>query len=274
MKKYILASLLIISKATCFSQTTKVSLGPEIGMNIIPIENTNIGYNFQLGYHVGLHLKYKFSESFKLSTGVFLTQKKKKYDATNISSIFDLYGGLLQMSGIDTSGLDSTIKAFGVNTDVIETTHGMASELFIEIPVLANYKFKNFNMYAGPYLGVLLTANKKEEKRTQIPLMNVIDFSQFDSTGLSSLFLPSADETTTSSKSNKDNLRLLDFGFNVGIGYEMNNVHFNLMYSHGLLDYREANNGEKKENLKLIRISIVYLFDLTKKVVGNSARFE
>ncbi len=274
MKKYILSTLILFLFSTSFCQNTKVSLGPEIGMNIIPIENTAIGYNFQLGYHFGLHLKYKFTESFKLSTGVFLSQKKKKYDATNISSIFDIYGDLIQMSGIDTSGLDSTIKAFGVNTDVIETTNGMASELFIEIPVLANYKFRNFNMYAGPYAGILLTANKKEEIRTQIPLLNVIDFSQFDSTGLSSFFLPSADETTTSSESNKDNLRLLDFGFNVGIGYEMNNLHFNLMYSHGLLDYRQENNGEKKENLKLIRISIVYLFDLKKKTTENSARFE
>jgi len=274
MKKYILFSFVLFSFTSSFSQNAKISLGPEVGMNIIPIENTAIGYNFQLGYHVGLHLKYKFSESFKLSTGVFLSQKKRKYDETNISSIFDIYGDLILMSGIDTSGLDSTIKAFGVNTDVIETTNGMTSELFIEIPVLANYRYKNFNMYAGPYLGVLLTANKKEEVRTQIPLMNVIDFSQFDSTGLSSLFLPSADETTTSSKSNKDNLRLLDFGFNVGIGYEMNNLHFNLMYSHGLLDYREDNNGESKENLKLIRISMVYLFDLEKKVAENKARFE
>src|SRR3990167_7613928 len=115
MKKYIILIIILFSFSTSYSQNTKVSLGPEIGMNIIPIENTAIGYNFQLGYHFGLHLKYKFTESFKLSTGLFLSQKKKKYDATNISSIFDIYGDLLQMSGIDTSGLDSTIKAFGVN---------------------------------------------------------------------------------------------------------------------------------------------------------------
>lgn len=262
MKKYIVATFILFTFISSFSQNAKISLGPEIGMNIIPIENTAIGYNFQLGYHVGLHLKYKLSESFKLSTGVFLTQKKKKYDKTNISSIFEIYGDLFQMGGIDTAGLNSTINAFGVNTDVVETTNGIVSELFIEIPILANYHYKNFNMYAGPYLGVLLTANKKEEKRTQIPLLNVVDFSQFDSTGLSSYFLPPADETSTSSESNKDNLRLLDFGFNVGIGYEMNNLHFNLMYSHGLLDYRKDKGNESTDTHKIIQFSIAYLFPL------------
>ena len=270
MKKIIIPLLLLFSISL---HGQKVSLGPEIGVNIIPIENTNIGYNFQLGYHFGGHLKYHFSEHFKLSTGLFLTQKKKKYDAVNISSVFDLFGDLILSAGIDTSGMDSTIRAFGVNTDVIETTHGMASELFIEIPVLANYKYKNFNLYAGPYAGILLTANKKEEKRTEIPLLNVIDFSQFDSTGFINYFLPPADETTTSSKSDKENLRLLDFGFNIGIGYEMNNLHFNLMYSQGLLDYRQDQGGESTSRLKTIRLSMVYLFDAEKQE-EQSARFE
>jgi len=271
MKILILSIIFLIFSSVGFTQ--KVSLGPELGINIIPIENTNIGYNYQLGFHFGGHLKYHFSEKFKLSTGIFITQKKKKYESRDTSSIFEYFGSLFQLANIDEQQLDSMAQSFGANTDVLEHTQGMASEVFIKIPLLANYKYKNFNMYLGPYFGLLLMANKKEEIRTQIPLLNVIDISQFDSTGFASAFLPPADETETSSKSTTENLNSLDIGFNVGIGYEMNNLHFNLMYSQSFLDYRNDKGNDDISPLKTIRISMVYLFDL-KKNEGSSSRFE
>ncbi len=262
MKNLTLITTLLFSLAVCGQ---KVSIGPELGINIIPIENTNLGYNYQLGFHFGGHVKYHISEKFKISTGLFITQKKVKYEAADTSSIFEKYKSLFQLANIDEQELDSIAQSFGVNTDVLESTQGMHSEVFIKIPVLANYKYKNFNMYLGPYFGLLLMANKKEEIRTQIPLMNVIDFSQFDSTGFASAFLPEADETETSSKSTTENLNSLDIGFNAGIGYEMNNLHFNLMYSQSFLDYRKDRAEDKLTPLKTIRLSIVYLFDLEKK---------
>ena len=115
--------------------------------------------------------------------------------------------------------------------------------------------------------------NKKEETRTTIPVLEIIDMSEIDPTGLSSLFLPSADETTTDETSSTENFRLIDFGFNAGLGYEINNLHFNLMYSYGLLDYRDNNDGESLETLKTIRFSIAYLFLLGKANQGE-ARFK
>jgi hypothetical protein len=258
--------LVLILSFTQLSFCQKVSLGPELGVNIIPIENTNIGYNYQLGIHFGGHLKYHFTENFRLSTGIFITQKKKKYSSRDTSSIFEYYESLFQLANIDEQQVDSIAQSFGVNTDVLESTEGMASEIFIKVPILANYKYKNFNMYLGPYFGLLLMANKKEEQRTQIPLLNVIDISQFDSTGFASAFFPPADETVLSSKSTTENLNSLDIGMNVGIGYEMNNLHFNLMYSQGFLDYRKDRGNDGVSPLKTIRISIVYLFDLKKDV--------
>ncbi len=128
-------------------------------------------------------------------------------------------------------------------------------------------------MYLGPYFGYLLTANRQEETRTQIPLLNVIDISQIDSTGLISAFLPPADETTTNSASGTRGLNKMDIGFNVGIGYEMNDLHFNLMYSQGLLDYRDNQGNNDKSPLNTFRFSIVYLFDL-KSNTEASARME
>ncbi len=259
---FILTSIILL---TNISYSQKVSLGPELGINIIPMENTNYGYNYQLGFHFGGHLKYHVSEKFKISTGLFLTQKKKQYSFSDTSSVFEKYSQLFQFGGIDEQEVDSIAQSFGANTDVYDDTKGMVSEIFIKIPVLANFKFKNFNTYIGPYFGMLLTATKKQETRTQIPLLNVIDISQFDSTGFASAFLPAADETSTSKRSDTKGLNLLDIGMNVGIGYEMNNLHFNLMYSQGFLDYRDDKGSDDTSPLKTFRLSIVYLFDLKKE---------
>lgn len=116
----------------------------------------------------------------------------------------------------------------------------------------------------GPYAGFLIMANQKEETRTQIPLLSVFDVSQFDTTGFASFFLPPADETSTNNNSGTRGLNKLDIGISVGLGYEINNLHFNLMYSQGLLDYRDKDiqGKEKKSALSTFRFSITYLFDL------------
>ena len=273
MKKFAITLIFLLFLAEFYSQ--KLTIGPEIGLNIIPIENTNIGYNHQLGYHAGGHLKYHFSKKFKLSSGLFLSQKKKGYSSSatrSISTLLDdfsgLGGGFISLP--DTSGLDSLLNMSGLNTDITESTKGISSELFIEIPILANYKLKNVNFYAGPYVGILISASKKEEITTDIPLLDAIDFESLGIDGFTSLFLPSSG-TSTEKISGTEGLRKLDFGFNLGLGYEMNNLHFNLMYSQGLVDYRSDQTESTKESLKLYRFSIAYLFNFKKN--SSSAKF-
>ncbi|MCB0402285.1 MAG: PorT family protein [Flavobacteriales bacterium] len=243
-------------------QAQKLSIGPELGINVIPVENSNMGKNFQMGYHIGAQLKIHVSEHFKLGTGLYFTQKKKMYQQNDTSSVFDLFGSFIELSGLSAQEVDSLVSSFGANTDVTEETKGVVAATFVKIPLLATYHYKNFNLYGGPYAGFLIMANRKEETRTQIPLMNVIDVSQFDSTGLFSAFLPAADETTTSQTSGTDGLNKMDVGFIAGIGYEMNQLHFNLMYSQGLLDYRDDRGKEDFSALSTFRFSIAYLFDL------------
>jgi len=272
MKKLTLLLIIVtLSSFKLYSQ--KISIGPELGLNIIPLEKTNYGHIFQLGFHIGGNLKYHISEKFKISTGIYMTQKKMKYDMSDTSSIFEYYNSLFQLAGIDEQEIDSIAQSFGANTSVYEITEGTVSELFITIPILANFKFKNFNTYIGPYAGLLFSANKKQEKTTQIPLLNVIDISQFDSTGFASSFLPEAEEVSSSSKADKNNIRIMDLGFNIGIGYQMNNLHFNLLYSQSLFDYRKNKNGDDFSALKTLRLSMVYLFDL-KQINDSSPSIE
>ncbi|PCJ24618.1 MAG: hypothetical protein COA97_09570 [Flavobacteriales bacterium] len=274
MKIFICSLFIFCFVTPVFNQT--IYFGPEIGMNVIPVENEGIGQNYQLGYHFGGHLKLHFSEKFRLSTGVFMTQKKKSYSSSSVSSLIDVFDDLIGFAGIggiDTSGLDSLLNIPDLNTDVTETIKGISSEIFIEIPVLANYKLKNINFYLGPYVSFLISATKNEEVTTDIPVLDIIDLDSLGLGGFTSFFLPKSG-TETSSISGTNGLRSLDFGFNVGIGYEINDLHFNLMYSHGLLDYRDNNENEDTETLKLFRISIAYLFDLKKKNKKDSSSFE
>ena len=96
MKK-IFTFLILLIPFIGFGQ--KVSLAPEIGLNIIPMSQSDIGQNYHFGYHFGGHLKYHFSKSFKLSTGVFLTQKKKDYSSSTTSSALSLIEGALNGIG-------------------------------------------------------------------------------------------------------------------------------------------------------------------------------
>lgn len=286
MKKTCLLFLIIWSNLVIGQ---KVSLGPELGLNIVPLENTNYGYNYQMGFHAGLQIKYKLSDHFSLVSGLSLTQKKKKYAQKDTSSIFEYFGSALKFAGIDEEELDSIAQSFGANTNVLESTDGVVAEMLIEIPLMVNYTYKNFNVYAGPYFGLLINANFKEETQTQIPLLDVLDISQFDSTGLASAFLPDADETSSSSNSSTDGLNKLDIGVNLGIGYQMNQLHFNLFYSKGFLDYTNGGDSIKKEfdkdgkettereiessTLSTFRFSLVYFFELKAKE-ANSPRLE
>ena len=249
----------------------KVQIGAEAGMNIIPMEDTDIGYNHQLGYHFGANFRYHFSEHFKLSSGVFLSQKKKKYAFSSSQPASDL----INIPSFGGGGLpiDSLLNLPGVNAEATTTTAGTVPELFIEVPLLANFKYKHLNIYAGPYIGYLVSAVKKETVTTSIPVLDVIDIGSLDPTGLSSLFLPKSEETKTTESNNKDNLNQLDYGLNFGIGYEHNNLHFNLMYSYGLVDYREETNEQEKSTLKTLRISIAYLFNISKQKKGEAPKF-
>lgn len=269
MKNYFLLFIIITSTLTFKAQ--KISLGPELGVNIIPLENTDYGYNYQLGFHFGGHVKYHISDKFKISTGLFLTQKKKAYQFSDTNSVLSVIDGLLSSFGgigAPNLNLDSIINIPGINLDMTDDTKGVQSEVFIKIPVLANYKYKNTNFYLGPYFGFLLMANQKEEITTDVPVFDFIDVSTFDSTGFITSFLPSSG-VKESNSSGTDGLTNFDVGFNAGIGYEMNKLHFNLMYSQSFFDYRKDRKNDDFSPLRTFRISILYLFDLEKKSTAS-----
>ena len=99
------------------------------------------------------------------------------------------------------------------------------------VPILARYKFKN-NVFveAGPMLGWML--NKSHDEFTESNFENEDDELQFD-------------------RKIRDDFPILDFGAQVGIGYQlkaMNNMNLAVKYYHGLIDTKKNNLGDPQYN--------------------------
>ncbi|MBW6482700.1 MAG: PorT family protein [Vicingaceae bacterium] len=244
--------LLVISPLVLNAQ--KKTIGPSVGVNLIQIEDTYLGSNFQLGMHIGAEINYNFKKRWSLNSGLFFTQKKKHYSFVDTTTTFDaggLIGGIIGGGGGTTDPND-------LQADVYNTTNGVVTENFIQIPFLLSYKLKKFNFFIGPTVGYLVSANRKEETTSESTAADVGSIIPGGAGILDGLLTPSSTPVTKSTSSTKG-LRAFDLSAEAGVGYSMDNVKFNLMYAYGLLDYREKKeNGF--ENLSLIRFSVVYLF--------------
>ena len=269
MKKITLLSFALILATALFSQ--KISLGPEVGVNLIHTEKTELGNDYQLGMHFGIQVRYNLNEHFAISSGVYATQKKKKYTTVDTTTTPDLVGGLL--GGFLGGGAGNS------EANVYNTTKGLVSELYLEIPILMHYKIKNVDFFAGPYTNILLNANRKEvttSESTAVDPTSLIPGGFGGLGGLLSGLTSSPDEGSTESTST-EGLSATDFGVIAGVGYHVNNLQFNLMYTYGFLDYRTDIENEAKINHEVIRFSVAYLFKFKKKVdteATGSPRFQ
>lgn len=256
MKKNIINLVLaFLLSSTIFAQ--KIILGPEIGVNLINTESTYLGSNFQLGYHFGASAKYYFNEKFAISSGIFLTQKKKQYSFIDTTTTPD------PLAGIFNGFTGGTPSNTNTDAEVYTTTTGMASELYLQLPLLANYEFKKINIYAGPYVGLLLSVNKKETYTRESTATDISSFIPGGLGGFSSLLDPTANQPTTGTSNSKDGLAPFDFGASAGIGYRVDQLNFNLFYTYGFLDYRKDRGDKSIETHQIIRFSISYFFNLS-----------
>lgn len=262
--KFSLAFFLLISTDVIVCQN--ISLGPEIGGNIINVESTPLGNNYQLGMHFGARVNYPFSAHFSLSSGVFLTQKKKRYSFMDTTTTFDA-GGLL--GGLLGGGVPDPDN---VQAEIFTTTKGAVSQLYLEIPILIDYKFNHIHFYVGPSIGFLLSANRKE---TSESTSNATDVTSFLPGGLGDLIDlgQAASEPDVIETNTKDGLNSIDFGLVGGIGYNMDHLQFNLMYTYGFLDYENDTNNKELENHQTVRFSIAYLLNLKKESTTKIDRF-
>lgn len=258
-----LKTIIFVGLITIFTTAKgqSVLVGLELGSNIIPVETTEIGTNFHLGPYAGVKIKYDISDNFSLSSGLFYSQRKKLYFRSDTSSIFLAFDDILGGFGGGSLNLDSLIDIPGADMNVYENTRGIATENYIELPVIVTYNIKNITISAGPYIGFLLNGKKKEEIRTTTPLLQTFDVSTLDSSGALTSFFPPADETVYDDYPSIDELKRFDVGIVFGIGYKMDKVAFNLNYTTGFNDYRLDMGENEKDTHTSVRVSVSYFFN-------------
>jgi hypothetical protein len=260
--------LFYFSAASC----QKTLIGFSLGSNIIPIEKTAFGTNYQLGPFTGIKIQHKLTDRFCLSSGLFFSQRKKMYLTRDTSSVLDSFEGLFNALGASAIDLETLLGDLPfADLNVYNVTTGIATENYLEVPLLASFYHENLFLSAGPYVGFLMNGRKREETRSTAPLLQVLDLSSIDSTGLLSLFLPPADETTYDEYASIAQLRRLDIGAVFSLGYSINNVEFNLSYTLGFNDYRADSGGDPKNTHKAIRIAICYYFGSSLDSGGSSS---
>lgn len=276
MKK--LSALLIPCFLMAYSHSSaQLFVGAELGSNVIQMEETDLSQPYELGVHAGPVISYSFNDNFALSTSFMFSQKSKAYSTSSSTPFLEE----LEFFGFgidDLLPLDSaTISGIDMNQYTETNTH--VRQLYLEIPVMAEYRVANFRFFGGPYAGFLLSAKTTTQEHINIPLLQVIDISSLDPTGgLLSLFLPPGETNTLTESTYKEGLNTFDYGFNAGVGYMMNNVSFQLSYSRGFTDFRSEQTGIEGEPQtefdddphQLFRVSVAYLFNLGKQTEGDS----
>lgn len=257
-----------------FSQD--IMVGPKAGLNIIPLEKTELsGNSFALGFHAGGVFEYRFNNWFSLSTDILYSAKRKTYEKLATESLYKKVEGMLSMFMDSSSNMiDSVIGGFSgyVNDTVYSRTKGFVKMGFAEIPVLAKFRYKSFSFSAGPYVALLFSNSATEELTQEIPLLKtiepVLDTVPFLPQLIKGMF-PGYSEPDVTEIASSDEIKVIDFGFVADITYQTSdNITFSIRYTRGIPNYRSPE-LRKNDCLSTINISIGYLFSLG-KLTGKS----
>lgn len=247
----------MVFSASAFGQ--KWYAGPEIGANLISIQQGDLGTNFQLGFHGGGNIEYRFNHYFALRAGVFATQKRQAYDSYDSTKI-----NLLGFEDNLPVDLD------GFNLYSYRQINGRVSQIYVQVPLMATYTYKRFSVFAGGYAAYMMTARKKEEELISTPLTQAIDIEMFlggnDPTGaLVAALLPPGSQRSFTESSSKNGLKAFDFGLKAGFRYEMEDFGINLNYLYGLTGYQTKAASSKSVNHHYFQLSLNYNFMLRRK---------
>jgi len=260
--KYI---LLLISLNISLSYAQKLKFGPEVGFNLINVETQEIGDSYQVGWHTGAFSEYELKRWLGVSVGLYYTQKKHGFkESETIPSTLSF---LLAQQGIE-----------GIDLNTYSETNGRVTLNYLQLPLLAVFKHKNFNLKLGGYFGYMFNIRTKSIEAKNTPFASVVDLTALteidpELTELIGPFIPPANETDFSESTSKSGLSALDYGLKAGVTYQVNSIGFNANYIYGLTDYRSSNSTNSFENNSYYQFSLSYYFGkglLKKSSYSNS----
>ena len=232
----------------------KLKLGPEIGFNMPFLESTELGKSFEPCFHAGANVEYHFIDYFYLRSGVFASQKRQSYSSSD-TVLVNLFV------------LEDLIEIDEVNLESYSHTSGRVAQLYIELPLVAAYRYKDLSIYAGPYFGFMLSAKAKEVKSVDTPFLRTVDIVSLIPDGLPVdavlATLPAAEKTRFNESSSKSGLKPLDIGLKAGLSYQFNNLGANVNYQYGFTDFRTPTQLEF-QNHHYFQLTLHYNFGIGK----------
>lgn len=255
MKYFVVAISIFLGNASF----TQITIGPEVGANFIQVRTNNLGDDYHLGFNGGLSAEYIFTDHFSVKSGIYFTQKKQSYSSADTNAV--------EIFGFDLQGLIP-----GIKLEEYSSISGLVSQSYIQLPIMPTYIYDNFSISAGPFFGFMLRAWRKEEHKSEIPALNVINLDSLDPSGLLSLLMPPASSAEFIETSSKENLRIFDYGFKTSVAYRMDNFAVSFSYLYGLPDYRIDRGSSGLQRHSYFQAGMSYNF-LIGNVKSSSSRY-
>jgi hypothetical protein len=258
MKKTFLAIAVIFIFSNLVN-AQKFSLGPELGANLIMLDNEEVGRNYHLCWFDGINAEYKFYDMFSLRSGIYFSHRKKMYQSADTSE-FTVFGFSPSDLGIP-----------GVDFNVYSKTRGVVSQFGLEMPLFACFNLKEFSVFAGPYMNFMVGAWKKEETDTRIPFLQAINIDSIDQSGIVGSLFPSGETHDFIESSLSEDYRVFDFGFKAGMSYTADRFRLNMYYTLGIPDYRVDRGTDEVNRHSYFTMSVAYNFGIGRS--GGASSF-
>ena len=224
---------------TFFALQAQFQIGPKVGMNLA---NCSFSYEdgdeepetkMRLAYAVGIGIDYGFSDAFSIQSGLMYTSKGYSDDLEEQAE-----------DGMEVDGYSRCILNF------------------IELPINAVFKMGGFQAYVGPYVAYGLGGKFKWDYTYTYMGMEESDDGDMK---IKSMMGEIEDGDLEDDESA---VYALDYGLNLGLGYQINNILINAGYSVGLSnmmpDYADSPDyrDENKFTNRVISLSVAYMIPL------------
>lgn len=262
--RYFLSAILIFSASLNMAQTLKI--GPRIGGNLMPLNHTSVqGTTYSLGINAGLSGEISVSKWFAIRVQPYYTQKKKYYEMTEKSNVIEVLNKSFFNNAINLDTLSSITS--NINDTAYKYTKGIATLSYFEIPLMAVFKYKSFDLAVGPSISFLTGAKTKEEMSQSIPILDMLlpamDTIRYFGTSLRTIMyslFPGYQTPVTSEKTDKTPFTDIDYGIHAELTYHMpQNFYMQMSYNQGFNNYRKTALKSHDVN-KVLMLSLGYNF--------------
>ena len=144
MKKIILFTFFLVAGSTVFGQVDR-SFGIRTGLNFStidgPVQAGEEWKNF-IGFNIGAALGFHFTDRFEVRTELSYAKKGSKY----------VYDGPSYFNFKSQNGQSIPAKGTAVWTMDVNNS-------YLELPVLTVFRYKRFEVYAGPSIALLVASS-------------------------------------------------------------------------------------------------------------------